>query len=153
MDISVTPFEGTTFGATITGIDLKDLSDTTWQRVEDAFHQYAALTFPSQYLNEAEQVAFAARFGDIEMLREDAKAIQISNKKLDGTFYQPEDFRFKTLRGNEGWHMDSTYMPLAAKAGMLSAIEVPAEAGRLNSRTCGPHTTHWTRPLSIRSLN
>ena len=33
------------------------------------------------------------------------------------------------MRGNEGWHHDSTYMPIAAKAGLLSAIEVPSAGG------------------------
>ena len=33
------------------------------------------------------------------------------------------------MRGNEGWHTDSTYMPLAAKAAMLMALVVPPEGG------------------------
>ena len=33
------------------------------------------------------------------------------------------------MKGNEGWHTDSTYMPLAAKAGMLMALVVPPEGG------------------------
>jgi len=80
-------------------------------------------------LREEVQVAFAMRFGDIEVLRENAKAVQISNKKPDGSVLGPSDFRYQTLRGNEGWHMDSTYMPLAAKAGMLSAIKLPPSGG------------------------
>ena len=40
-----------------------------------------------------------------------------------------EDEGFRLLRGNEGWHTDSTYMPLAAKAGMLAALVVPPENG------------------------
>jgi alpha-ketoglutarate-dependent taurine dioxygenase len=33
------------------------------------------------------------------------------------------------LRGNEGWHTDSSYMPIAAKASMLSAHVVPPRGG------------------------
>src|SRR5262249_4768654 len=33
------------------------------------------------------------------------------------------------LRGNEGWHTDSSYMPLAAKASVLSAEVVPSRGG------------------------
>ena len=33
------------------------------------------------------------------------------------------------LRGNEGWHTDSSYMPLAAKASILSAHVVPSSGG------------------------
>ena len=75
------------------------------------------------------QVAFGARFGEIEILRENAKAVEFTNRKPDGTMLEPEKFRFKTLRGNEGWHMDSSYVPLAAKAGLLSAMEVPPNGG------------------------
>ena len=125
----ITPFDDLTFGARVTDIDLNKFDDVAWQCVEDAFHQYAALVFPAQHLSDQAQVAFSRRFGDIELLREGQETVQITNKKPDGTLFKPEDFRFQTLRGNEGWHMDSTYMPLAAKAGVLSAIEVPATQG------------------------
>ena len=118
-----------TFGAVITDVDLNDLNSETWRVIEDAFHQYAALVFPTQHLGEEAQAAFGLRFGEIEYLRENAQAVQISNKNSDGTVLEPEAFRSKTLRGNEGWHMDSTYMPLAAKAGLLTAIEVPDTGG------------------------
>ncbi len=126
---TVTPHEGRSLGATITDIDLTDLDEATWRCVEDAFLVYAALVFPAQHLSEEAQVAFGGRFGDIEILREGLKAVRITNERPDGTTMKPDEFRFKSLRGNEGWHLDSTYMPLAAKAGLLSAITVPPEGG------------------------
>ncbi|MFT6579951.1 MAG: alpha-ketoglutarate-dependent taurine dioxygenase [Alphaproteobacteria bacterium] len=130
MEPTITPIDAT-FGATITNIDLSNMDAATWRRVEDAFHTYAALVFPAQHLSADAQVAFSSRFGDIELLRDDpdAKAVPISNQKPDGGVLKPDDARFKSLRGNEGWHCDSTYMPLAAKAGVLSAIVVPPEGG------------------------
>lgn len=120
-----------TLGATITDIDLSNLDDDTWAIVEDAFHQYALLIFPGQNLSRAAQEAFAARFGEIEILRgdSDAKSVEISNAKPDGSVAKAEEHRFKVLRGNEGWHTDSSYMPLAAKASVLSAVEVPPSGG------------------------
>jgi alpha-ketoglutarate-dependent taurine dioxygenase len=129
MEPIVTPIQDTTFGAVITNVDLNNLDDTTWRIVEDAFHEYAALVFPAQHLSDDAQVAFGKRFGEIEILRENKLGVQITNKKPDGTLFKPDEFRFKALRGNEGWHIDSTYMPLAAKAGLLSAIEVPPQGG------------------------
>jgi alpha-ketoglutarate-dependent taurine dioxygenase len=130
MEPTITPIDAT-LGVTITDIDLADLDDVTWRRVEDAFHEYAALVFPGQNLTADAQVAFASRFGDIELLRADpdAKAVPISNQKPDGSVVEPEEHRYQTLRGNEGWHIDSTYMPLAAKAGVLSAKVVPPTGG------------------------
>ncbi len=121
--------DGRSFGATITNVDLANLDDAAWRLVEDAFHEYAALVFPGQFLSQEAQVAFGARFGDIEILREGMQSVQISNVKQDGNTLTADEFRFKTLRGNEGWHHDSTYMPLAAKAGLLSAITVPPQGG------------------------
>ena len=127
---TIEPITGVTLGAVITGIDLNRLGSDEWRAVEAAFLEYAVLVFPAQHLGAGAQVAFGKRFGEIELLREDGiEAPLFSNKKLDGSVLQPDDFRFQVLRGNEGWHMDSTYMPLSAKAGLLSAIEVPASGG------------------------
>jgi alpha-ketoglutarate-dependent taurine dioxygenase len=121
----------TTLGATVTDIDLANMDDAMWGCVEDAFHEYAALIFPAQDLSADQQVAFSLRFGKIEHLRADPaiKSVPISNRKPDGSVVGPDDARFKSLRGNEGWHLDSTYMPLAAKAGVLSAKVVPSHGG------------------------
>lgn len=129
MSPTITPLENLTFGARVTDIDLNAFDDASWRCIEDAFHEYAALVFPAQHLSDRAQLAFSRRFGDIELLREGEATVQITNKKPDGTLFKPEDFRFNSLRGNEGWHMDSTYMPLAAKAGVLSALEVPSSRG------------------------
>lgn len=130
MKPTITPIDAS-FGATITNIDLATMDDATWKCVEDAFHEYAALVFPAQNLSADDQVIFSNRFGNIELLRADpkAKAVPISNEKPDGSVLKPDEERFKSLRGNEGWHIDSTYMPLAAKAGVLSAKVVPPSGG------------------------
>ena len=96
--------------------------------MSSAFHEHAVLIFPGQAPSEATQIDLARRFGDIELLRPDPRtlAVSITNRNQDGTLATAEEFRFKTLRGNEGWHTDSSYMPLAAKASVLCAEVVPA---------------------------
>ena len=126
---TVTPIEGHSLGAVVTDVDLAKLDESTWRVVEDAFLTHAALVFPGQHLSDADQVAFGKRFGDIEILREGKEGVQISNKNPDGSIMKADEQRFKSLRGNEGWHLDSTYMPLAAKAGLLSALVVPPAGG------------------------
>ncbi len=130
MQPTITPLDAT-LGATVTDLSLADLDEATWQQVEAAFHEFAVLIFPGQHLSAKAQVAFASRFGDIELLRanNEAKAIPVSNKKPDGSLFKPGDHHYQTLRGNEGWHTDSSYMPLAAKASMLSAQIVPSAGG------------------------
>jgi len=130
MQPTVTPTNAT-LGAIVTDVDLANLDDATGRVVENAFHDFGALIFPNQHLTEEAQIAFAKRFGDLELLTPDdtMKAVSISNQKENGSVYDPEDFRYKTLRGNEGWHTDSSYMPLAAKVSILSAQVVPEEGG------------------------
>ena len=130
MQPTITPME-TTMGATVAGIDLANLSEAEWRMVEDAFHEHAVLLFPEQNLTDEAQIAFALRFGEMELLRGDPKAmaVQISNQKPDGSVLQPDEHRYQALRGNEGWHTDSSYMPLAAKASVLSALVVPSSGG------------------------
>ena len=129
MPLTVTPADAT-LGATVTDVDLARLDDAAWTRVEDAFHEYGVLIFPGQDLDEDAQIAFAERFGDIEYLRPtDDKAVSITNRREDGEVFGAEEFRYKTLRGNEGWHTDSSYMPLAARASVLSAQAVPSWGG------------------------
>jgi alpha-ketoglutarate-dependent taurine dioxygenase len=130
MEPRITPIDAT-LGAIVTGLTIPHMDGPTWKTVERAFHDYAVLVFPGQDLTEEEQVAFASRFGDIELLAADPeqKAVAISNQKPDGSVMEPDEHRFKSLRGNEGWHTDSSYMPLAAKASVLSAQVVPSVAG------------------------
>ena len=130
MQPTVAPLNAT-LGAKITNIDLGNMDDAAWKVVEDAFHEHAALVFSGQNLDADTQVGFAKRFGNLETLNPDGKptAVAITNKKDDGSVLKSDDFRYKTLRGNEGWHTDSSYRPLAAKASILYAQVVPPEGG------------------------
>ena len=130
MPLTVTPIDAT-LGAVVTGVDLASLDDDTWEEIHSAFLAYGMLVFPAQTLDDASQGAFARRFGNIEKLspRQTDGTVQFSNQKPDGTLIQPDEERYRILKGNEGWHTDSTYMPLAAKASMLMALVVPPDGG------------------------
>ncbi len=130
MPLTVTPIDAT-LGAVVTGVDLASLDDATWEEIHSAFLTYGVLVFPDQSLDEESQGAFARRFGRIERLssRQTGGTVQFSNQKPDGTLMRPDEERYRILKGNEGWHTDSTYMPLAAKASMLMALVVPPAGG------------------------
>ena len=115
-----------TLGAVVTDVDLNQVDDATWGRIHCAFLKYGVLVFPGQHLDDEAQQAFAYRFGD----RMEGRASgRVTNQRKDGTLTTKKDEAFRLQRGNEGWHIDSTYMPLAAKAGMLSALKVPPAGG------------------------
>ena len=130
MAITITPLNAT-FGASITAVALATLDDNDWQAIHSALLQYGVLVFPGQYLSEADQDHYAAHFGPAEQLspRQRGASIAISNKKADGTTAQQDEYQYQILKGNEGWHTDSTYMPVASSVAMLTAIELPPEGG------------------------
>ena len=113
MTMTVTPIDAT-LGAVVTDVDLSSLTDETWAEVHAAFLG-----------------AFAGRFGKIEQLgpKQTGPTGQFTNQKEDGSLANADDQAFKLMKGNEGWHTDSTYMPLASKAAMLSALVVPPVGG------------------------
>src|SRR5208283_5857297 len=92
-----------TFGAVVTGLTLAALDDATWRDLHDAWLEYALLIFPDQHLKRDEQIAFAKRFGRLEF-----EMAAISNVKSDGTLIDDDSDLMKVLKGNMGWHCDST---------------------------------------------
>lgn len=119
-----------TLGATVTGVNLNSLDDEQWQAIEAAWYEYAVLVFPAQHIEENAHIALGERIGPLEELMTNRKAVPISNRKADGSSVDLSSDHFQILKGNEGWHTDSTYMPLSARASILAADVVPEEGGQ-----------------------
>jgi len=116
-----------TFGAVVTELRLSRLDEREFARLYRAWLEYALLIFPEQHLTDAEQVAFARRFGE---LVEGLEAAELSNVKRDGSLRDsPDDDMMKIIRGNMHWHQDNTYMPIQAKGAVFSARVVPSAEG------------------------
>ena len=115
-----------TFGAVVRGLALPELDDETFREIYGLWLEHALLIFPGQHLNHAEQVAFARRFGDLEF-----DLAPLSNVRSDGSLRSEDgdDGVVHILKGNMGWHADSTYMPIQAKGAVFTAHQVPSEGG------------------------
>lgn len=113
------------FAAVVSDIDLREVHAEAFAELHAAWLEHPLLIFPAQHLDRAEQDTFARRFGDLEF-----EAVAMSNIRPDGTVESdPDDDLVKSLRGNEGWHHDSTFMPVQSKGAVLSAEIVPTEGG------------------------
>ncbi len=125
MTFEVEPLDAT-FGAVVTGLKLTQLEDATFARLYETWLDHALLIFPAQHRSGAEQVAFAKRFGDLEF-----ELAPISNVRSDGTLRLDDesDDVVKVLKGNMGWHCDSTYMPVQAKGAVFTAHVVASTGG------------------------
>lgn len=121
-ELDIRPLADTSFGATVAAIDLRQLDRTEFAELHDAWIEYGLLIFPGQFLTRDEQNAFARGFGELEF-----EAAPISNVTDDGTVHVADDDDVvKSLRGNQEWHFDSTYMPVQAKGAVFTAEVVPA---------------------------
>lgn len=120
----ITPLDAA-FGAVVTGVAIDRIDDDTWARLHAAWIEHALLVFPGQFPTKDVQDRFARRFGDLEF-----PAAPIANVDRSGRIHSdPDDDVVKSLRGNEGWHHDSTYMPVQAKGAVFSAEIVPPAGG------------------------
>lgn len=134
MSLRVEPSEST-LGARVVGVDLNQpLAEPEWKEIEDAFHRYAVLVFPAQHLDDATQIVFSERFGDLERLISDRlgrpEIATISNRRTKGEGVVPEGHKMDLLlKGNTSWHTDSSFKRVPAKASLLSARELPRRGG------------------------
>jgi alpha-ketoglutarate-dependent taurine dioxygenase len=114
-----------TFGAVVRDVDIATLDADTWAELHAAWIEHALLIFPEQFLTKQVQNDFARRFGSLEI-----EAFALSNIDQDGTIHtSTDDDVVRLLRGNEGWHHDSTFMPVQAKGAVFSAEIVPSAGG------------------------
>jgi alpha-ketoglutarate-dependent taurine dioxygenase len=128
--VSSTPFTvrpiDASFGAVVTGLKLTEIDDRAFDDLYRVWLDYALLVFPGQHLTNPQQIAFARRFGPPEF-----EIAPISNVRADGTV-RPDDNAdavIKVLKGNMGWHCDSTYMPVQAKGAVFTAHVAPDAGG------------------------
>jgi|TARA_B110000037_G_scaffold219269_1_gene284094 alpha-ketoglutarate-dependent taurine dioxygenase len=124
--MQVKNLDGVSFGAVVSNIDLEDLDEEHFGELYQLWLDRALLIFPEAHLTLEAQDTFAKRFGELEFPR----AVPISNIGKDGKVHSAgNDDVVKSLRGNEGWHHDSTYMPIQAKGAVFSAEIIPSEGG------------------------
>ena len=94
--------------------------------------KYAVLLFPDQHLTDIEHIRFTKRFGNLERgLKRagGAGAGHISNVDRDGNLLPESNLSRRFNIGNSGWHTDSSYKRVAAKASLLAAHVVPCTGG------------------------
>jgi taurine dioxygenase len=121
--IAVRPVS-TAVGAEILGLDLADrLPDATIDAIRHALFQHGVVFFRDQKLTPEQHVAFAQRFGAINVNR--------FFKTVDGYPMIAEVRKEPDQVGNigGGWHTDHSYDQAPAMGSILYAREVPETGG------------------------
>jgi len=128
--MEITPVENKLFGAVVTGTNIGALSNADFAVIEATLLDRGFLVFPELAPSDADTIAFAKNFGELEFAVEPFLSNQ--DAKADGTpgnVYDINTQRMRMILGNETWHTDSTYKPYSSKCAMLSAVVVPEQGG------------------------
>jgi taurine dioxygenase len=120
--IDVRPLAGA-LGAEILGVDLTRLDDGQFGEIRQCFHEHGVVFFRDQNLTPEQHMAFAERFGPINVNRFFAHAP--GYPAIAEVRKEPE--QQKNIGG--GWHTDHSYDQAPALGSVLLAREVPEHGG------------------------
>lgn len=121
--IEVAPVAGA-LGAEILGVDLsRPLDDATFQDIRQAFRDHAVIFFRDQRITPEQHIAFARRFGPINVNRFFTPVA--GHPEIAEVRKEPD--QKKNI--GETWHTDHSYDEIPALGSMLVAREVPDHGG------------------------
>jgi taurine dioxygenase len=119
-------------GARIHGVELaRDVDDAMFEAIYRAFLRYRVLLFPPQALPPAAQVAFARRFGEVQ--------VHVMNQYQPDGF--PEIYRLSNLdengkpngkhpdKGTLAWHTDGSWRRVTGQATIIYGEVVAGNGG------------------------
>jgi taurine dioxygenase len=117
-------------GAEVKGVDVADLSDDAFETIEDAYNRHSVLLFRGQRLTPEQHIAFAHRFGELEIsprtqfaLPGHPEVLVLSNIIENGKPIGNAD-------AGRTWHTDMSYTKTPPRGSVLYAREIPIESGR-----------------------
>jgi taurine dioxygenase len=150
-ELAVIP-TGAALGATVTGVDLRNLSEAAFVRIMQAWHEHSVLLFRGQVLTDQDLIAFSRRLGDLDWapVQENGRRFVeglpeiyiVSNVKVNGE-------SIGSLGDGEAvWHTDMSYLDLPPKASMLYALEVPPTGG--NTSFCTMYGIYEALPRELK---
>jgi taurine dioxygenase len=110
-------------GAEIKGIDLTDVSDENFKKINDLLLEHKVIFFRDQPITKDHQVALAEKFGPLE-----------THAYVKGLEDYPEIVRIvkgkeEKNQWGENWHSDVSYNAKPTKAVILRSLKIPPVGG------------------------
>lgn len=148
---------GGKIGAQVTGVDLSsEISDSNFRQIHDAFIEHKVLFFRDQDITDADQLAFAGRFGPLTqkhpMMRTvdgDPQVIPVDGEDQRADHWHT-DISF-TAAPSLGTTLRSVVLPpyggdTLVASGAAGYRDLPAELREVADRLWAVHTNHAEQP-------
>ncbi len=121
MTLKIKPHAGA--GVELSGVDIRSLSDDEFNAIRQAYAEHGLVFLRGQEITEAEHIAFARRFGEINVNR--FFAAHPGYPEIAMVTKEKE----QTANIGGGWHTDHSYDEAPAMGSILVAREVPPTGG------------------------
>jgi taurine dioxygenase len=118
-------------GAEIAGVDLsRPLDEGAFAEVSRAFFEHQVVVFRDQALTPARQIAFTARFGELEHhVRKEHRLPEHPEILVVSNVLDPRGRAIGVQDAGRFWHSDLSYKQVPSLLSALYALEVPVRDG------------------------
>ncbi len=125
-------------GTEVLNADLaRNLSDEEIRELHALWMEHPLLVFPRQAISDAQQIAFARRFGELEIhpakehrSSKHPEIYRVSNVDEAGNLLPPASDGAKYMSLTRLWHSDSSFREVPSNGSILHGIEVVKGAGQ-----------------------
>ena len=146
---------GQALGAEIRNLDLRNLNDSEFDSIHDAWLNHLVVLLRAQQLTDEDLIRFSRRLGNLDW----APVQETGRRFVEG---HPEIYVVSNViengvpigslgAGEAVWHTDMSYLETPPKASLLYALEVPRAGG--NTYFCNMYLAyeHLPAPLKRRA--
>lgn len=124
-------------GAEIRDVDLREpVDEETLAEIRRAWLAHMLLVFPDQPVTDAQQIAFARRFGELEIHPSTThrssvhpEIYRVANVDEQGNILPPEGEAWRYLNITWLWHSDSSFREVPSMGSILHGLEVTSDGG------------------------
>lgn len=124
---------GAALGADIEGVDVREVDDSIFAKILQAWHDNLVIRFRGQDLDDDSLADFSRRFGVLDMAPTGRGGTPFDPSRPEITVLSNivVDGKAVGALGNSElvWHQDMTYNDVPPKASLLYAMEVPEKGG------------------------
>ena len=143
---------GQALGAEIRNLDLRNLSDSEFDSIHDAWLNHLVVLLRAQQLTDEDLIRFSRRLGTLDW----APVQETGRRFVEG---HPEIYVVSNViengvpigslgAGEAVWHTDMSYLETPPKASLLYALEVPRAGG--NTYFCNMYLAYEHLPASLK---